>query len=352
MIKKYIVHDLGDYLNTIADISGSKNTKQVSPPILWFRAQPSLDYTLIPSILRENSRGKTKIKDFNYSRLHFAEDIRMQHYIAKNFHMLSLEPSSRVEWLEVMQHHLIKTRIMDWSESSIHSLIFAIEPFLFKNTSKSNQNLIPCVWVLNPQKINRKIVQYLSETPDLVRKIISDLSFSNSEADYFLSLVCKTTSGKDLYKSYLETDDTQHINYIFNLSSINDDLTRERIRLKNLLLTGTLINPYFYLLSRIYSDGILLDNRDLPPLSVIHPYHCERIKSQKGVFSVFPFYREHRSDNAIRKKLGYNPDGMNYNHMAQNCLCQIIIQDPQKTAYQMMKNGMYDSWLYPEMPVV
>ena len=34
-----------------------------------------------------------------------------------------------MEWLEVMQHHQVNTRVLDWSESSIHSLIFAVEAF-------------------------------------------------------------------------------------------------------------------------------------------------------------------------------------------------------------------------------
>ena len=43
---------------------------------------------------------------------------------------------------------------------------------------------------------------------------------------------------------------------------------------------------------------------------------------------------------------------MDHNSMAQDCLCQIMIKNPQKIVLQLMENGMNESWLYPEMPIV
>lgn len=164
-------------------------------------------------------------------------------------------------------------------------------------------------------------------------------------------LIKEDVSKQCPFLPYGESSSASHINYIFNLSSIIDDLNRERARLKHLLLTGSLINPYYYLLSRIYSDGFLLNERILPPLSIVQPYHSEHIKTQKGVFSVFPFYKEQPEDRKLRA-FGFIPEGMENNLLAQDCLYQIIIQNPQETALQMMKNGMIKSWLYPESPIV
>ena len=52
------------------------------------------------------------------------------------------------------------------------------------------------------------------------------------------------------------------------------------------------------------------------------------------------------------RKMGINPDAMENNAMASQVLHQIIIENPQKMAFELMQNGMNDSWLYPEMPVV
>ena len=30
----------------------------------------------------------------------------------------------------------------------------------------------------------------------------------------------------------------------------------------------------------------------------------------------------------------------------------IVISDPQRIAYELLSNGMNDSWLYPELPIV
>lgn len=173
------------------------------------------------------------------------------------------------------------------------------------------------------------------------------MKIRKNEENYIL----KNIKNYGNFKEYAETEETNHIDYIFNLSSINDEIMRDRCRLKELLVGGDVMTPYYYLLSRIYSDGYLLQDRILPPLCVVNPYHSERIKAQKGVFSVFPFYKERTGDEILRKNK-INPDAMEYNKMAGECLTQILIENPQKIALQLMQNGLNDSWLYPEMPVV
>ena len=49
--------------------------------------------------------------------------------------------------------------------------------------------------------------------------------------------------------------------------------------IRGILVKGDLFYPYFYFISRIYSDGHVLSKRVLPPLAVVNPYHSERIKA-------------------------------------------------------------------------
>ena len=67
----------------------------------------------------------------------------------------------------------------------------------------------------------------------------------------------------------------------------------------------------------------VLEDRELPPLAVIQPYHSERIKAQRGVFTAFPFYNEEEYDEDYRS-MGLNPDAMDDNKAASGCLHQIV----------------------------
>ena len=352
IIDTRIVANLKEYFECVNKICGDRAEKEMYPPVLWFRGLSDIRHSLIPSLFRTGTRTETKAgMDSDYSTLHYAEDIRTQHYIAKNFHFFQHEPSSRVEWLEVMQHHGAKTRVLDWSESSVHSLLFAIEPFLdqskFEELKRTNN--VPCVWVLEPAELNRRIFAYIKAhvREAEITELAKELNFSTSEKDQFIRNL-EEFSDFDIYDS---TKETSHLDYILNLNVINDEILRDRTRLRELLLSGDVVNPYYYIISRIYSDGHILKQRTLPPLAIVQSYHSERIKAQHGVFTVFPFYKEQTEDEQCRK-WGLNPDAMENNRIAGNVLHKIIIENPQRIAYELMQNGMDQSWLYPEMPVV
>lgn len=348
-IDKKVVTDLDGYFKAISEI---RSEDKIHPQVLWFRGLSDIQHTLIPSLFRMSTRIE-RVKGFgtDYSTLHYAEDIRTQHYIAKNYHFFRNEPSSRVEWLEVMQHHRVNTRLLDWSESSVHSLLFAVEMFLDgdKCGRQKLNEAVPCVWVLEPAKLNCRIFKYLRE--NFCEMEISSLFDDILDKAWEREQILENIKNFSNFGIYDETKETAHMDYILNLSAIDDEILRDRGRMKRLLLKGDVVNPYYYLLSRIYSDGHVLDNRALPPLAIVHPYHSERIRAQRGVFTIFPFYAEQEDDGAYRQ-MGFNPDAMDNNPDAREVLHQIVIGNPRNIAYELLHNGMNVSWLYPELPVV
>lgn len=346
------VTSLAEYVQCIAEIAGKTEGKMpLAPKLLWFRGVSNRHYDLIPSLYRQTKLfpdgGDPAYS--KYTMRHFSEDVRTQHYIAKNYHFFSKIPTSRVEWLEVMQHHSVKTRVLDWSESSVHSVVFAVEAFLdgTKYTKEQRQHSSPCVWVLDPQEVNREVFRKLADDEKLFKELTNELCLSNTKQafkhfKYVLNAIGILNGNV--------TGDIDHLRAIVNLASINDELNRDRVRLKNMLEKDEQF-MLSYLLSRIYSDGYLLKSRKYPPLAIVEPYHSIRIRSQKGVFTVFPHYKEQSFDVNLRKA-GLDPNAMQRNTIVKKNLWKINIDDPERMAFDLISNGILDSWLYPELPTV
>ncbi len=343
------IHSLSEYLKQIGEYASGNDPQ--NPKVLWFRGLDYSEHPMIPSLFRDSKLVGGNKDLSKYSTVKYAEDIRTQHYIAKNYHSFAKLPASRIEWLEVMQHHEVKTRVLDWSESAIHSLLFAVEPFLSRKfNAQQRKRQFPCVWVLEPAELNKNILKYFSELDpnnNIIPAMIGNLKLEQKQTDAIINNI------KNFYR-FIENEHAfstiNHLKYIFNLSTINDEIRQISINI-GYALEHNEYPAMFYLLKRIYGDGTMLINRDLPPLAVNHPYHSERIKSQKGVFTVFPNYAEQDDDENLRGA-GFEPNAMQYNSIASRCMRKIKIMDPEQVAYDLLSAGMNTSWLYPELPVV
>lgn len=358
-IKTLNARSLGECMDYIRDIAEAfTSDKDMKPPVLWFRGHERTTYFLCPSLYRDLNRDGLTVTGIDggnkeYTKLHYADDVRTQHYMAKNSHLLKEKPASKIEWLEVMQHHEAKTRLLDWSESAVHALVFALECFFDgrKIGDDRRQKATPCIWVLNPQELNKKIFKKIAcrmtEGNPLFESIKKDF---RNVADEKLQKVYEEYAET---ADYAETKGTKQIdyNYIVNLSKITEELMQEVENTRRFLRTGHGVNPYYYALSRIYADGVLLKNRELPPLAIVNSYHSERIKAQRGVFTVFPHYMDGEKDSKLRE-MEIKPEAMEHMSDMQDCLYKINLLSPQKIAYELMACGINVSWLYPEMPII
>lgn len=340
MINEYNAYCLSDFMQIVSDIGRSVGMSPKVPPVLWFRGQRVYTWDLEPSIFRKINNHKEDLKN--------EENARKEHFIAKNNQFFTQKPEVSSEWLEVMQHHEVKTRLLDWSESAIHSLIFTLECFFDPNDhlDQDRMNAMPCMWVLEPQKWNEYVIQ----------KVIWD----NQALDY-IERLCIDRDEKIKMKralgslrahlNKLNIFSAPHLSHIFNFAEIERIAVGFSMRGRKLSEQEFEEIVLYLMLYAIFNMKVEVDPEEIPPLAVNIPYHSERIRAQKGVFTVFPLYKETPMMKCMAAFQVHLDAMQNMKHINQ-CLHRIKLYNPRKIAYEMMNLGMNISWLYPEIPVV
>lgn len=109
------------------------HTEGLQIPI-WFRGQGNKDWNLEPKYWRLPHRPSE-----SYIINRFKQDATL---------ILNHTPHSEFDWLFLMQHHGVPTRLLDWSESPLVALYFAVnDPNCQENDG--------VVWILLPTELNK-----------------------------------------------------------------------------------------------------------------------------------------------------------------------------------------------------
>lgn len=343
---KYYADSLEDVLHAVSQIGNSYKNEDILRP-LWFRGHEYSYYNLEPNIFRKASYQYNR--SYTYSNNHLREDYRYQHFMARNFDKTDYrEPHSVFEWQEIMQHFFSKTRLMDWSESLMSGLEFALEAFLipYKNLdiSEKRHKLQPTLWILQPNQLNDHVCDALLEGKDFP---ILERAMPDMEHDDRIKIGTELINNKKLYFS-LEDKIEQNFSNIVSLTAL-EELKRSYTGHELVAVKRFEFNPLFYLLLRIYTDGVPVEFGTVPPLAIIHPYHSQRIKAQKGVFTVFPYYIPGTLVQDMKAaNINFNPIAMEYMPRCHDCLYEIQLTNPGKIAEQMRNIGCKSSDLYPD----
>jgi hypothetical protein len=124
-------------INSISDLLKSLDQVINLDETFWYRGHAKSDWRLLPSLAR-NPQNLEKESDL-ISR--FKQNAAL---------LLPNLPNSEWEWLCIMQHHGVPTRLLDWTESPLIGLYFAVD------SCDENDGAL---WVLKP--IIRNIFQVL-----------------------------------------------------------------------------------------------------------------------------------------------------------------------------------------------
>ncbi|MCI9389525.1 MAG: FRG domain-containing protein [Lachnospiraceae bacterium] len=350
-INEYKVYSFRDYIEVTTTIGKSRKIAPNSPPVLWSRGHRQEEWNLQPTLLRDVPFGAMNIFSDKISGRAVEEEVRRQHYLAKNYHFLSKDPKTNIGWYEVMQHHGVKTRLLDWSESTLHSLLFALECFFDNEKYRTNDRIdsSPCVWILEPIEWNMETFKYILSDQDLIDQCIESLE----KGSFDMKKLQQNYVGlSQVFDAYIGCVSAGHLRGIFNLSSILEELqSREYAELLYLLENGELYYCLGFLLTFIYLSTKHRKWDHIMPLSIVESYHSERIRAQKGAFSVFPYYEEDSAKQSLAS-LGILLDAMEYMDKANHFLHKIVLNNADEIAFEVMNAGLNISWLYPEMPVV
>ncbi|MBN2863379.1 MAG: FRG domain-containing protein [Bacteroidales bacterium] len=129
MTTKTTVKSLRDYISAVNYIS------HVFSDNLWYRGHAKNTFQNLPSLLREDTWMDN---DYSY---------QAEYNIFKTFKRKSkIKKETDYEYLHLMQHYGLPTRLLDWTESSLIALFFAIE-----DPTKCAQ---PEVWIIDPWDFN------------------------------------------------------------------------------------------------------------------------------------------------------------------------------------------------------
>jgi FRG domain len=144
-------------IRSISELLGALKAQAGPAKVIWFRGHGRKPWRLIPQL----ARTKRNLA---------AENAIVKRFMQNATPHIPTPPKEEWEWMFLMQHHRAYTRLLDWSESPLTALYFAV-------TEGKHRRSDGVVWCLDPVALNKEAkveFEFEAEIPAFGRDKVLD----------------------------------------------------------------------------------------------------------------------------------------------------------------------------------